>query len=90
MPKKKKIGTRRHLHIDPYIWAGEDPRKDKLVEWYDALPARKRTKMVVELLLAAIHGELGAAVAADMSGAENEENKSALEDLLKNMRMDEE
>ena len=90
MPRKKKTGTRRHLHIDPYIWAGEDPRRDKLVTWYDALPPRQRTKMVVDLLVAAIHGELGVAVAADMSGTENEENKSALADLLKNMVMNEE
>lgn len=90
MARKKKIGNRRHLHIDPYIWEGEDPRRDKLAAWYDTLPARQRTKMIVDLLVAAIHGELGVAIAADMSDEDSAQNKSALEDLLKNMAMDEE
>jgi hypothetical protein len=90
MARKKKIGTPRHLHIDPYVWAGEDARRDKLVAWYDQLPAQKRTRMVVDLLVAAIHGELGVAVVADMGDENSAQNKSALDDLLKNMVMDEE
>jgi len=90
MARPKKNGIRRHLHIDPYIWAGESARMDKLVVWYDALPARQRTRMVVDLLVAAIHGELGVAAAADMKDEDSAQNKSALSELLKNMAMDEE
>jgi len=90
MARKKKVGVARHLHIDPYIWPGEDARRDKLLAWYESLPARQRTKMVVDLLVAAIHGELGVAIAADMSDENAAANKSALEELLMNMAQDEE
>jgi hypothetical protein len=90
MARKKKNGERRHLHIDPYIWRGESARLDRLVEWYDALPARQRTRMVIDLLTAAIHGELGVAPLAVMGDDDAEKNQSALADLLKNMALDEE
>lgn len=89
MARKKKIGERRHLHVDPYIWAGESARLDKLVVWYDALPARQRTRMVVELLVAAIHGELGVAAPLDLGSGEDDAAQAALSSLLANMVMDE-
>jgi hypothetical protein len=85
MSRLKKQGERRHLHIDPYVWQGEDARRDRLVVWYDALPARQRTKMVVDLLVAAIHGELGVAPVAVMGDDDAEKNQSALADMLANM-----
>jgi hypothetical protein len=78
----KKLGKARHLHIDPYIWRGEDPRRDAVLEWYDNLPSRQRTALVMELIAAALLGELGPQVKAAVSDGNTEEAIDALKDVL--------
>ena len=82
MARLKKKGVLRHLHIDPYIWIGEDARKDAVLRWYDALPGGKRTELVIELIAAAVLGELGPQVQAAVSDGNTEEAIDALQDLL--------
>jgi hypothetical protein len=82
MARLKKKGECRHLHIDPYIWKGEDPRKDAVLEWYDKLPSGQRTALVVDLIAAAVLGELGPQVKAVVSDGNTEETIDALKDLL--------
>jgi hypothetical protein len=99
MAAPKKPGHVRHLHIDPYVRVKHenpsasfvnDKRVDRFLIWWDGLPSRQRTKMALELLIAACNGELGVAPGVVMDGDESAENKSALDELLKNMVMDEE
>jgi hypothetical protein len=82
MSRMKKTGERRHLHIDPYIWIGEDTRRDAVLVWYDNLPSRKRTALVVELIAAALLGELGLQVKAAVVEGNTAEAINALQDLL--------
>jgi len=99
MAPPKKPGVVRHLHIDPYLRVkdgnaslsyAEDKRLDKFLAWWDGLPSRQRTHMALDLLVAACNGELGIAPGVTMDGDDIAENKSALDELLKNMSMDEE
>ena len=99
MAAQKKPGVVRHLHIDPYVRVkhedasmsfGNDKRLDRFLIWWDGLPSRQRTKMALKLLVAACNGELGVAPGVVMDGDESAENKSALDELLKNMVMNEE
>lgn len=82
MPRRKKQGVRRHLFICPYIWPGEDPRRDKVLAWYDSLESRKRTAIVMDLLAAALLGELGPQVQSAVEMGSQEEAVDALRDLL--------
>jgi hypothetical protein len=96
-----KPGVTRHLHIDPYVRVKPenhsesfegDKRLDRFLEWWDGLPSRKRTKMALDLLVAACCGELSVA-RQELSAMTDEEDKqaeAALEALLSNMAMDEE
>lgn len=99
MARPRKPGVVRHLHIDPYVRvAYENPsvsfegdkRLDRFLAWWDGLPARQRTKMALDLLVAACNGELGVAPNVEMDGDASAEDKSALSELLKNMVLDEE
>ena len=99
MARPKKPGIRRHLYIDPYVRVkpenhsasiDDNKRLDRFLEWWDGIEEGKRTKMALELLIAACNGELGVAPSVVMDGDENAENKSALDELLKNMALDEE
>jgi len=99
MAPPKKPGVVRHLHIDPYVRVqpenhsasfAEDKRLDRFLTWWDGLPSRQRTRMALDLLVAACNGELGVAPNVSMDGDANAEDKSALDELLKNMLMDEE
>ena len=99
MAAPKKPGVRRHLYIDPYVRVKpNDPsasfdnnkRLDRFLIFWDGLPNHQRTKMAFDLLIAACNGELGVAPGVVMDGDENAENKSALDELLKNMVFDEE
>lgn len=101
MAAPKKPGITRHLHIDPYVRVKPenhsesfegDKRLDRFLEWWDGLPSRKRTKMALDLLVAACCGELSVA-RLDMSAMPDEDDQmadAALEALLNNMSMDEE
>lgn len=99
MARPKKPGVARHLHIDPYVWVKREnnsasvdgnARLDKALAWYDAQPSGDRTRLCWDLIIAAVNGELGIAPAVMMNDGEAAENKSALDELLKNMVMDEE
>ena len=99
MAAPKKPGKVRHFHIDPYLRVkhddlsmsfANDKRVDRFLIWWDGLPSRQRTKMALELLVAACNCELGIAPGVVMEGNESAENKSALDELLKNMVFDEE
>ena len=85
-PKK---GPRRHLHFDPYVYPGLDARVDKVLAWYDAQPAGKRTRLLWGLVTAAVNGELGVAQSVMIADDGAEQAQVALEGLLKNMVMDE-
>ena len=94
-----KPGKVRHLHIDPYVRVNEDDnsasvdgdaRLNRALAWYDAQPSGERTRLCWELIIAAVNGELGIAPAVSMEDGDAEENKSALNELLKNMVLDEE
>jgi len=99
MARPKKPGFPRHLHIDPYVWVkdenksvsvNEDARLDKALAWYEAQPSGERTKLCWDLIVAAVNGELGVAPTVIMSDDDAAENESALNELLKNMTMDDE
>jgi hypothetical protein len=99
MGAPKKPGVVRHLHIDPYMRVKSenasasftnDKRLDRFLVWWDGLPSRQRTKMALELLVAACNGELGVAPSVEMEGDTNAEDKSALAEMLKNMALEEE
>lgn len=101
MAPPKKPGVRRHLHIDPYIRVkpenhsasiDDNKRMDKFLEFWDSLPPRKATKMVMDLLIAACNGELGVAHSVPTSMSDEQERiaEAKLDALLKNMSMDEE
>ena len=99
MAAPKKPGEVRHLHIDPYVRVKpenpsasfvNDKRLDRFLIWWDGLPSRQRTKLALDLLVAATNGELGVAPSVSMDDGESLENKSALDELLKNMALDEE
>jgi len=94
-----KPGKVRHLHIDPYVRVKPDnnsasvdgnARLDRALAWYDAQPSGERTRLCWELIIAAVNGELGIAPAVSMEDGDAEESKSALNELLKNMVLDEE
>jgi hypothetical protein len=98
MPRPKKPGAARHLHIDPYVWVkkennsvtvDDDPRMNKFLAWYDAMPAGQRTKLCLELMVAAANGELGVASTVSLVDDDSARSKKALDDLLKNMVLDE-
>ncbi len=97
MAPPKKPGLVRHLHIDPYVRVKpenisasfeNDKRLDRFLTWWDGLPSRQRTRMALELLVAACNGELGVAPNVEMDGDASAEDKSALDELLQNMAMD--
>jgi hypothetical protein len=84
-------GPRRHLHIDPYVYPGTSARIDKFLEWFDSVPARQRTKICFDLLVAAANGELGVAQAVSlMDEQEDDVAQAAFLSLLANMKIDEE
>ena len=96
-----KPGDVRHLHIDPYVRVQPgnpsasfegDKRLDRFLEWWDSLPPRKRTKMALDLLIAACCGELSVARLEPSALTDEEDQRAelALEALLNNMAMDEE
>jgi len=82
-------GYRRHIFINPYVYPGTSPRIDKFLEWYDSVPARQRSKMCFELLVAATNGELGVAQAVSLKDEQEDVAQAALSSLLANMTMDE-
>lgn len=100
MPAPRKPGRVRHLHIDPYVRVkydnfsasfANDKRLDKTLAWWDGLPPRQRSKLAWELIIAACNGELGVAPSTLMDGDDDAtENKSALNELLRNMVLEEE
>lgn len=99
MAAPKKPGVVRHLHIDPYVRVkhenpsgsfGNDKRLDRFLVWWDGLPSRQRTKLALDLLVAACNGELGVAPSVEMDGDATAEDRSALAEMLKNMALDEE
>jgi len=99
MAPPKKPGVVRHLHIDPYVRVKAentsasfdgDKRLDHFLGWWDGLPPRQRTKMALELLVAACNGELGIAPSVVMDGDGSSEDQSALAELLNNMAFEEE
>lgn len=85
-PKK---GFRRHIHIDPYVYPAIDPRVDKALAWYDAMPNGKRTKLCWDLIVAAVNGELGIASSTTLIDEDADRSQKALDDLLRNMVLDE-
>lgn len=98
MGAPKKPGYARHLHFDPYVHVRDedhgksinsDARIDRFLAWCDAIPFKRRTGMVFDLIVAAVNGELGVASAVEMSGVDVE-SKERLNDLLANMVLDEE
>lgn len=86
---RPKKGLRRHLHIDPYVYPGTDARVDKALAWFDAQPGGERTKICWELIIAAVNGELGVAQTTSLVDDDAERAHKALEDMLKNMVVDE-
>lgn len=87
---RPKKGIRQHVHIDPYVYPGDGGRVDKALEWFNAQPAGQRTRMCWELIVAAVNGELGVASTVSVMTNEDEQiAQAALENLLKNMVMDE-
>ena len=82
-------GFRRHIHIDPYVYPGISPRIDKFLEWYDSVPARQRTRMCFDLLVAATNGELGVAQTVSLKNEQEDVAQAALSSLLANMTMEE-
>ena len=98
MARPKKPGFPRHLHIDPYVWVtqknGEltvdnDARMNKFLAWYDSMPSGQRTKMCLDLIVAAVNGELGVASSVSLVDSDGDRSQKALDDLLKNMVLDE-
>jgi hypothetical protein len=85
-PKK---GFRRHIYINPYVYPKTDARMDKFLEWYDSVPARQRTKICFDLLVAAANGELGAAPVVLLNDEQEDVAQAALSSLLANMTLDE-
>lgn len=91
MARPKKNGTRRHLHIDPYLWIEElSPRERKALDWFDAHPSGQRTRLCWELIVAAVNGELGVVPSVSLADEDQAQAERALNDLLKNMVMEEE
>jgi len=86
---RPKKGLRRHLHIDPYVYLNTDPRIDKALAWYDSVPSGERTKMCWDLIVAAVNGELGVASSVALVDENEDRSQKALDDLLKNMVLDE-
>ena len=82
MSRHKKTGIVRHLHIDPYIWIGEDARKDAVLKWYESLPDGKRTAITIDLLAAAVLGEFGTQVQAAVNNGDTDAAIHALQDLM--------
>jgi hypothetical protein len=62
---------------------------DKFLEWYDSVPARQRTKICFDLLVAAANGELGAAPVVLLNDEQEDVAQAALSSLLANMTLDE-
>lgn len=99
MARPKKPGVPRHLHIDPYVWVKAENtsvsvdgniRLDRALAWYESQPNGERTRLCWELIIAAVNGELGIAPAVTMGDEDAAQNKSALDELLRNMVMEEE
>lgn len=99
MARPKKKGFPLHLHIDPYVWVKEEnhavsvdgnARLDRALAWYNSQPSGDRTRLCWELIIAAVNGELGVAPAVVMGDGDADENKLALNELLKNMALEEE
>lgn len=86
---RPKKGFRRHLHIDPYVYPNGSARVDKFLAWFDAQVPGQRTAMCLELIVAAVNGELGVASTVAVGDADVERSQQALESLLANMVMDE-
>ena len=78
-------GFRRHIHIDPYVYPGTSPRIDKFLEWYDSVPARQRTRMCFDLLVAATNGELGVAQAVSLQDEQEDVAQAAFVRVLTNL-----
>jgi len=85
-PKK---GVRRRIHINPYVYPKTNARMDKFLEWYDSVPARQRTKMCFDLLVAAANEELGMVQSVLLSDEQEDVAQAALSSLLANMTLDE-
>jgi hypothetical protein len=85
-PKK---GVRRRIHINPYVYPKTNARIDKFLEWYDSVPARQRTKICFDLLVAAANGELGAAPVVLLNDEQEDVAQAAFSSLLANMTLDE-
>ncbi len=94
-----KPGVARHFHFDPYVRVkkddmsasiDEDARIDKTLKWIDSQPSGLRTKLIWELIVAAVNGELGIAPSVSMEDGDAELNESALRSLLANMELNEE
>jgi hypothetical protein len=82
-------GFRRHIHIDPYVYPKTSARIDKFLEWFDSVPARQRTKLCFDLLVAAANGELGVSQAVSLGDEQEDVAQAALSSLLANMTIDE-
>jgi hypothetical protein len=82
-------GFRRHIYINPYVYPKTNARIDKFLEWYDSVPARQRTKMCFDLLVAAANGELGVAQTVALGDEQEDVAQAAFSSLLANMILDE-
>ena len=75
--------------MDPYVYPKTNARIDKFLEWYDSVPARQRTKICFDLLVAAANGELGAAPVVLLNDEQEDVAQAAFSSLLANMTLDE-
>ena len=87
---RPRKGFRRRIRIDTYVYPGSDARVDKALAWFDAIPGGVRTKMCWDLIIAAVNGELGVASSTTLADEDADRSKKALDDLLKNMVLEEE
>lgn len=101
MAPPKKPGVARHIHISPYIrvrsvegdgwwksYAG-DARTDKALTWLRSQPAGKVQTAVWNLFVAAVNGELGVISTVNLADEDQARAQKALDDLLKNMVLEE-
>jgi hypothetical protein len=103
MAPPKKPGVARHIQITPYVrvksgdkdsegwWqthAG-DARTDRALAWLKSQPSGTVQSAVWNLFVAAVNGELGVINTVDLDDEDKARQYKALNDLLKNMVIEE-
>lgn len=76
MARKLDVVRSERVRLDGYLKRGVDPEIDKLLEWLDGLPARKRFPLVIQRLM------MGAALEAVVEDGDVEKARAAARQII--------